>query len=166
MDTKARLLLKAGSVLFLVSALVIVVASLLNISLFFLELKNEIPNSKISFSVDYLHKSAILDIKIPVKNTGFLPLRLSVKTEILFPNGSVLGAAEDSRNISPGESKTMNLTVRIEENKFIKVVENPNEKIKTIFSFEIRTFFDLIGMNMSTPINLGDTSNLGPSTGG
>lgn len=164
LNTKVITLLKVGSTLFLIFASVTMVVSLLNISLIFLDLKNEIPNAKISFSANYLNAS--LKVEIPTRNTGFLPLRLNVRTEILFSNGSVLGTAEDSETISPGETKTMSLIAQASGNNFIKLVENPEEKIKVIFSFEIRTFFDLISVSMSTPINLGSMNETSFSTGG
>jgi len=163
---RAIIFLKAGSFLILVFALAVMVASLLNISLFFLDLKNEIPNAKISFGTDYLHKSVFLKVAVPTKNTGFLPLRLSIRSEVLFLNGNVLGVAEDTKVISPGESKTISLTTQIEGENFAKLAENPNEKIKTIFSFEVRTFFNLVSMSMSIPISLGSVSESNLPTGG
>jgi archaellum component FlaF (FlaF/FlaG flagellin family) len=166
LSKRAVVFLKIGSILLLIFASAIMVASLLNISLFFLDLKNEIPNAKISFSADYLHNNVSLKVEIPTKNAGFLPLRLSAKSEVLFSNGSVLGTAEDTKVISPGESKTMSLTAQIEGENFKKLAENPNEKIKTIFSFEVRTFFDLVSMSMSVPISLGSINESTFPTGG
>ncbi|MEM3258670.1 MAG: hypothetical protein QW768_06315 [Thermoproteota archaeon] len=162
MNTKVLTFLRVVSFLFLVFALITVMASLLNISLFFLGLANEVQNTKVSFSSNYLYRNASLSIEMPIKNNGFLPLRLDAKIELFLSNGSSLGIAKDTKDIAPGELKTMSLTVQIEESNFMKIVENLTMKeVKAIVSFKLRTLYDLISVNISAPVHLSGAFSTG-----
>ena len=81
------------------------------------------------------------------RNRGVLDILMKMSFKILSPDNTIITQGSDSKRIPPGSSAEFSITMPISKDNAIKYGLD-SAKLTSTFTFECKTLFDLIGMNI------------------
>lgn len=98
---------------------------------------------------DSLTGAQILNVKFNAKNNGPLEVLVKFRLRILTSDGTIVAEGEDAQRIPPDSAKQLVATLTVPKEEWQRFQEGRSDIAKGEFSFEIRSFFDLVGFGLS-----------------
>ncbi len=90
-----------------------------------------------------------LIFRLKVDNPGLIDNKMSIKLQLLSPEGNVLASGLDTKTISAGSTEELLITISLSQD----ILEDIKPSL--LLSIQSRTLFDLVGVGVSTKVESG-----------
>ncbi|MFQ6085790.1 MAG: hypothetical protein ACE5OY_05970 [Candidatus Bathyarchaeia archaeon] len=95
-----------------------------------------------------------LEFSMGVRNQGFLGTTFTVSLELLSADGESIVRGSDTKALPPGSSGELEVEMTVTPEDVVRYALETSRPTLS-FGFNIRSLFDLIGMGISFPMEMG-----------